>query len=234
MIVGGIQWMTLLDYPGQVAATMFTAGCNYRCSFCHNPELVLPELVAKVGVALDEGFFDELAERRVFLDAIVVSGGEPTLQPDLLTVLERIKRLGYLVKLDTNGSHPEIIQSALARGLLDYIAMDIKAPIDKYAEVIGTMVNTQRLCQSISLIQQSGTEYEFRTTAAPDLSEEDLFRMADWLSGSKAYWLQTFQAPSAKQLVDDTCRSRVALETNDLEAIWHQLRERFDRGGVRG
>jgi len=234
MIVGGIQWMTLLDYPGRVAATVFTAGCNYRCPFCHNPELVLPELVAKAGVALEEDFFDELAERHGFLDAIVISGGEPTLQPDLLTVLERIKQLGYLIKLDTNGSHPEIIRSALARRLLDYIAMDIKAPIDKYEQVVGTVVDTECIQQSISLIQQSGTDYEFRTTVAPGLSEEDLFRIADWLSGSKAYWLQTFQASSEKRLVDDGCRETDALEKGDLEAVWQQLRDRFDMGGVRG
>ncbi|MCK5827554.1 anaerobic ribonucleoside-triphosphate reductase activating protein, partial [Candidatus Bipolaricaulota bacterium] len=183
MIIGGIQWMTLLDYPGRVAATVFTAGCNYRCPFCHNPELVLPELVAKAGMALEEDFFDELAERLGFLDAIVISGGEPTLQPDLLTILERIRQLGYLIKLDTNGSHPEVLQAALAGGLLDYIAMDIKAPIDKYEQVVGTVVDAECIQQSISLIQQSGTDYEFRTTVAPGLSEQDLFRIADWLSG---------------------------------------------------
>ena len=234
MIVGGIQWTTLLDYPGRVAATVFTAGCNYRCPFCHNPELVLPELVAKAGVALEEDFFDELAERLGFLDAIVISGGEPTLQPDLLTIAERIKHLGYLVKLDTNGSHPEVLQSALAGGLLDYVAMDIKAPIDKYEQVVGTVVDTNCIQQSISLIQQSGTDYEFRTTVAPGLSKEDLFRIADWISGSKAYWLQTFQASPEKRLVDDGCRESSTLEKNDLEAVWHQLRDRFDMGGVRG
>lgn len=234
MIVGGIQWTTLLDYPGRVAATVFTAGCNYRCSFCHNPELVLPELVAKTGVALDDSFFEEVAERHGFLDAIVISGGEPTLQPDLLAVLERIKQTGYLVKLDTNGSSPAIIQSALARGLLDYIAMDIKAPVENYEQVVGTPVDTQHIQRSISLIQQSGIDYEFRTTAAPGLSEEALFQIADWLSGSKAYWLQTFQASSTKRLVDDVCRERAALETGALRTVWRQLRDRFDRGGVRG
>lgn len=234
MIIGGIQWMTLLDYPGCVAATLFTAGCNFRCPFCHNSELVLPDLVTTIGVKLEADVFDELSERRGFLDAIVISGGEPTLQPDLLPVLSRIKSLGYLVKLDTNGSRPDVIQDILEKGLADYIAMDIKAPVYKYQEMAGVPVNTDRIQQSVSLIQQSGRQYEFRTTAAPGLSEGDLLRIGDWIAGSDAYWLQTFRAPSEKRLVDETCRESDALKKNDLEAVWNQLRDRFDGGGVRG
>ncbi len=234
MIIGGIQWMTLLDYPGCVAATLFTAGCNFRCPFCHNSELVLPDLVTTIGVKLEADVFDELSERRGFLDAIVISGGEPTLQPDLLPVLSRIKSLGYLVKLDTNGSRPDVIQDILEKGLADYIAMDIKAPVDKYQQIAGVPVNTDRIQQSVSLIQQSGRQYEFRTTAAPGLSEGDLLRIGDWIAGSDAYWLQTFRAPSEKRLVDETCRESDALKKNDLEAVWNQLRDRFDGGGVRG
>ena len=195
MIVGGIQWMTLLDYPDRVAATLFTAGCNFRCSYCHNPELVLPILVAKIGVALEESFFYELVERRGFLDALVISGGEPTLQPDLLDVLARIKKLEYLVKLDTNGSRPEIIQEALKLGLLDFIAMDIKAPVEKAEPVAGVVVDTDLIQQSISLIQQSAKAYEFRTTTAPGLSEDDLFRIGRWLGGEQG--LLASDVPSA-------------------------------------
>jgi len=234
MIIGGIQWMTLLDYPGCVAATLFTAGCNFRCPFCHNSELVLPDLVTTIGVKLEADVFDELSERRGFLDAIVISGGEPTLQPDLLPVLSRIKSLGYLVKLDTNGSRPDVIQDILEKGLADYIAMDIKAPVYKYQQIAGVSVNTDRIQQSVSLIQRSAIQYEFRTTAAPGLSEGDLLRIGDWIAGSDAYWLQTFRAPSEKRLVDETCRESDALKKNDLEAVWNQLRDRFDGGGVRG
>ena len=234
MIVGGIQWMTLLDYPGRIAATLFTAGCNFRCPFCHNSELVLPDLVKKAGAKLEENFFDELADRKGFLDAIVISGGEPTLQPDLLPVLSRIKSLGYLVKLDTNGLRPDLIQDILEKGLADYIAMDIKAPVYKYQQIAGVPVNTDRIQQSISFIQQSRVLYEFRTTVAPGLSEEDLLRIGDWIADSKAYWLQMFRAPAEKRLVDEACRASDALKKNDLEAVWNQLRDRFDTGGVRG
>jgi len=234
MIIGGIQWMTLLDYPGCVAATLFTAGCNFRCPFCHNPELVLPDLVSQVGRLLEDSFYDELATRRGFLDALVITGGEPTLQPDLLAVMKRIKGLGYLLKLDTNGTRPDLIKDILEKGLADYIAMDIKSPVDKYQQMAGAPVDTDLIRQSISLIRQSGRQYEFRTTVAPGLSEEDLLRIGDWIAGSDAYWLQTFRAPSEKRLVDETCRESDALKKNDLEAVWNQLRDRFDGGGVRG
>lgn len=233
MIIGGVQWMTLLDYPGQVAATLFTAGCNFRCPFCHNADLVLPELVAKTGVELKNDFFDEITERFGFLDAIAITGGEPTLQPDLLSVIKRIKEIGYLVKLDTNGSHPEVIQAALDRNLLDYIAMDVKAPMDLYKQVAGVPVNTELIQQSISLLRESGIDYEFRTTVAPGISREDIFNIAKGLSGSRAYWLQEFQAPLEKTLVNEVYRKISALRGKELKAIWEQLQALFEIGGVR-
>ena len=234
MIIGGVQWMTLLDYPERIAATLFTAGCNFRCPFCHNPELVLPDLVATTGQTLEERFFDELEERRGFLDAIVISGGEPTMQPDLLPLLGRIKKLGYLAKLDTNGTRPDLIQRILERGLADYIAMDIKASPDGYDEMSGVSVNMVAVRQSISLIRQLAPQYEFRTTVAPGVPVDDLLKIGDWLEGSRAYWLQLFQVSGEKGLVDEACREKGALEANDLEAVWEQLRDRFDNGGVRG
>jgi len=233
MIVGGIQWMTLLDYPDRIAATVFTAGCNFRCPFCHNPELVLPELIADASSSLDESFFGELDERRGFLDAVVVSGGEPTLQADFLRILERIKKLGYLVKLDTNGTHPDLIQEALESGLADYIAMDIKAPLEAYDRMAGVRVDVSTIERSVSIITRLAQLYEFRTTAGPGLSTDDLLEIGRWLEGSRAYWLQMFRAPEEKSLVDESCREAAALKENDLEAVWHQLRDRFEIGGVR-
>jgi len=233
MIVGGIQWMTLLDYPDRVAATLFTAGCNFRCSFCHNPELVLPELVAEAGTELEESFFDELADRRGFLDAIVISGGEPTLQADLLQILERIKKLGYLVKLDTNGTRPDLIQDALENGLVDFVAMDIKASPGVYDRMAGVRVDTSKIEKSISIITRLAPQYEFRTTAGPGLSIDDLLQIGHWLEGGHAYWLQMFQVSGEKGLVDESCREMAVLEENDLEAVWHQLRDHFEIGGVR-
>ena len=233
MIVGGIQWMTLLDYPDRIAATLFTAGCNFRCPFCHNPELVLPELIANASSSLDESFFDKLNERRGFLDAVVVSGGEPTLQVDLLQILERIKKLGYLVKLDTNGTRPDLIQDALESGLVDYIAMDIKAPLDAYDRMAGVRVDTSTIERSISIITRLAPLYEFRTTAGPGLSTDDLLEIGRWLTGIRAYWLQMFQVSGEKGLVDESCREMAVLEEKDLEAVWHQLRDHFEIGGVR-
>lgn len=233
MIIGGIQWMTLLDYPDHMAATLFTAGCNFRCPFCHNPELVLPDLVSDVSSPLDESFFSELHARRGFLDAVVITGGEPTLQTDLLQILGRIKELGYLVKLDTNGTRPDLIQRALENGLADFIAMDIKAPPDAYNRMSGVSVDIATIKESISVIMRFAPQYEFRTTAGPGLSVDDLLKIGRWLEGSRAYWLQTFQIPIEKRLVDESCREMAALRSSDLEAIWRQLRDRFDVGGVR-
>lgn len=233
MLVGGVQWMTLLDYPEQIAATVFTAGCNFRCPFCHNPELVLPELVEEAGLTLEESFFDELKERLGFLDGIVISGGEPTMQADLLPVLGRIKELGYLVKLDTNGTRPDLIQEILESGLADYIAMDIKAPSKIYERMCGVPIDVASIQGSISVIRRLAPKYEFRTTVAPGLSADDLLEIGHWLKGSRAYWLQMFQISGGKGLVDESCRETGALEANDLEAVWQQLRDRFEIGGVR-
>ncbi len=232
MIIGGIQWTTLLDYPDRVAATLFTAGCNLRCGFCHNPELVLPERVAQIGKPLTETFVDELTKRRGFLDAIVISGGEPTIQPDLLALMRQIKALGYLVKLDTNGLRPDVLADVLAGDLVDYVAMDIKAPQDDYAQLVGVPIDFRLIEQSVRLIQQQAPDYEFRTTVAPGLTQGQLLQIGDWLRGSKAYWLQLFRTTD-KPLVSDACGDRPAMSKNDLEATWQTLRDRFETGGVR-
>lgn len=233
MIVGGIQWMTLLDYSDHVAAVMFTAGCNFRCPFCHNPELVLPELVSKSGAELDESFFTELAARKGFLDAVVISGGEPTLQPDLKDVLVRIKATGYLIKLDTNGSRPDLINHVLESGLVDFVAMDIKAPPDVYDKFSGACVDIATIKQSMATIMRLAPRYEFRTTAAPGLSQHDLIRIGDWIGSGQGYWLQKFQVPVGKPLVDQGWREKAALKEDDLQAVWDRLGDRFNSGGVR-
>jgi len=234
MIVGGVQWTTLLDYPDRIAAVVFSAGCNFRCPFCHNPELVLPELVAQLGSSLDESFFTELKERKGFLDAVVISGGEPTLQPDLPEVLARIKALGYLIKLDTNGSQPDLLQQTIENGLVDFVAMDIKAPSNLYDELSGVSVDMATIERSIAIIRRRAPRYEFRTTAAPGLSCDDLIRIGDWIESGTGYWIQEFRKPDDKELVDESYREMAALRKNDLEAVWDQLRDRFDSGGVRG
>ena len=233
MRVGGIHWTTLLDYPGRVAASVFTSGCNLRCPFCHNPELVLPDLIASAGWDLAESFYVELEERKGFLDAVVISGGEPTLQADLPDVLRRVKQHGYLVKLDTNGTRPEMLEQILLSGLADFVAMDVKAPADAYRKMAGVAVNTSIIGRSMDLIKQHAPQYEFRTTAAPGLLGDDLLKIGRWLDGARAFGLQRFHVPQGKRLVDDSCREMPALQEHDLDAIWQQLRSRFDHGGVR-
>ncbi len=234
MIVGGVQWTTLLDYPGYVAATVFTAGCGFRCPFCHNPELVLPERIAASSYLLDEAFFCELETRRGFLDAVVISGGEPTVQADLPDVLARIRSLGMFVKLDTNGSRPDVVADLLDSGAVDYVAMDIKAPWDRYAELAGVDVDTRAIRRTVELIKQSAPRYEFRTTAAPGLSSDDLLRIGEQLEDGDEFWLQRFQHLAGKALVDDACARLPSLEREELETVWSQLCRRFVRGGVRG
>jgi pyruvate formate lyase activating enzyme len=148
--------------------------------------------------------------------------------------MQRIKELGYLVKLDTNGTRPDLIQEILETGLADYIAMDIKGSLDAYETMSGVSVDLATIQRSVTLIRRVAPQYEFRTTVAPGLSVANLLSIGSWLEGSRAYWLQLFRAPSEKRLVDEDYREAAALERNDLEAVWQQLRDRFDSGGVRG
>ena len=161
MIIGGLQKTSLIDFPGKVSCVCFVSGCNFRCPYCHNPDLV-----HHPGKAfLDEsGFFSFIRERQGFLDGVVVSGGEPTLQKDLPAFLSRIKREGYEVKLDTNGSHPRIIGELLEKRLLDYVAMDIKTDPSLYPLFMQREIDPDSIRSSIKLIMASGIPYEFRTT----------------------------------------------------------------------
>ena len=177
MRISGLQKMTLLDYPGKVACTVFMGGCNYRCPFCHNSE----QLDGGEPVMSEEEFLAFLEKRRGLLDAVCVSGGEPTLQKGLPEFLEKIKSMGYLVKLDTNGSRPEVIKNLVGRGLLDYVAMDIKNCPAKYAQTSGTAVKLENLEESIRFLTRDTVEYEFRTTVtAQHHDEEAVLQMGRW------------------------------------------------------
>ena len=192
MVLGGLQKVTLLDYPGKVACTVFTMGCNFRCPFCHNAPLVLPE---RGGEPLsEEELFLLLRRRRGILDGVCVTGGEPTLQKDLPEFLARIRALGYLVKLDTNGAQPERLRAILEAGLADYVAMDIKNRPERYAETIGLPgFDPGPIRESAALLLGGGTEYEFRTTVVRGLHRTDDFpAIADWIAGARHYYLQRF------------------------------------------
>ena len=189
MRIGGLQKTSLIDFPKRIAAIVFTHGCNFRCPYCHNPELVLSK-----HESLDENYiFDFLKTRRGKLNGIVVTGGEPCLQKDLISFLQEIKNFGFEIKLDTNGSEFNMLKKAVDEKLVDYIAMDIKAPLEKYEKVAGTNVNIQNIEKSINLIMTSGIEYEFRTTVTRELlSEDDFFDIGEMIKGAERYYLQKF------------------------------------------
>jgi pyruvate formate lyase activating enzyme len=174
MKIGGFQKVSLIDYPGRVSATVFTQGCNFRCPFCHNPELVDPERFEPV---LDEeeilGFLDR---RRGKLDGVSITGGEPTLQPDLAAFSGRLKKMGFLVKIDTNGSRPEVLADLVDRRRIDFVAMDVKGPLKKYGVLTGVGDSGPAIRESIGRIMASGLPYEFRTTVVPSLLTERDFR----------------------------------------------------------
>lgn len=182
MRIGGLQKLSLIDYPGRTCAVLFTQGCNFRCPYCHNPELVYPHLFAEpISFEKVRAF---LKERRGLLEGVVFSGGEPTLQEDLLEVMQAVRALGYAVKLDTNGSRPDVLAEVL--GAADYVAMDIKAPLPVYPRVSGVTVDTYDIARSIFLIQSSGVRHEFRTTFDRSLlSDEDIVRIQDIIGRSR-------------------------------------------------
>jgi pyruvate formate lyase activating enzyme len=190
MKIGAIQKFSFIDYPGKICAIVFTQGCNFRCPYCHNPELVLPECYSSCISEKEVLLF--LERRRGKLEAVTVSGGEPTLQPDLVYFIERVKEFGYAVKLDTNGTRPGVVRDLITRKLIDYIAMDVKAPLDKYPSVVCAPVCIEDVELSIRTILQSGIEYEFRTTVAKPLLNKDDFRKIAELTGGNRCFFQKF------------------------------------------
>jgi pyruvate formate lyase activating enzyme len=197
MILGGLQKFSLADYPGKTCAILFTRGCNMRCPYCHNPELVWPERYAPT---LDLGeVLPFLETRRGLLDAVTVTGGEPCLQADLSDLLVRLKDMGFAVKLDSNGSFPQVLRKVIADGLVDYVAMDIKAPLEKYAQVSGVALDVSLIRESIALLLEGRVEYEFRTTIDRDLlDEEDLLAIGQAIYGARRYYLQKLNVYDAK------------------------------------
>lgn len=194
MIIGGLQKTSLIDFPGKVSCVCFVSGCNFRCPYCHNPDLV-----NHPGKALmhEKDFFAFLRERRGFLDGVVISGGEPTLQKDLLAFVSRIKKEGYAVKLDTNGSHPRMIRGLVGKGVLDYIAMDIKTDPSFYPLYMQREVDPEHILASIKLIMASGIPYEFRTTCVrPIVNAGTIETISRLIQGASLYILQQFRAVS--------------------------------------
>lgn len=192
MKIFGLQKLTLLDYPGKVACTVFTGGCNLRCPFCHNASLVIDQKDNKS--IPEDDFFTFLAKRRGVLDGVCVTGGEPLLQPDLEAFLRRIRETGYLIKLDTNGCFPKQLKELVAQGLIDYVAMDIKSSPEHYAKAVGmSEIDFCSIRESIDFLLADSVDYEFRTTVVKGLHDTIILReTAQLINGAKRYYLQKF------------------------------------------
>ncbi len=230
IIFKGIQKTTLIDFPGKVACTLFLPKCNFRCPFCYNKQLVFDE---DTGVEITEAeVFDFFKERKGFLDGVCITGGEPTLHKDLPLFLEKTKALGFLSKLDTNGTVPEMLKILLKKNLLDYISMDIKSSKKEYETAAGVKVDLKKIEESISLIRKSGIDYEFRTTLVPKIhQEQDVLEIGQWLKGSKLFFLQQFN--SNIDLLDSKLQGTGSFSVEELENFAKTLKPFFDKVGVR-
>ena len=222
MLIGGIHTLTLLDFPDRVACLIFTAGCNMRCGYCHNPDMVLPELIrCRQDFIPTEKIFNFLRTRQGFLEGVVISGGEPTIHPGLLDFMREVKSLGFQIKLDTNGTNPEVLKTALAENLLDYIAMDIKASPTRYDDLTGVKNNFEHITQSRDLIMNSGIEYEFRTTFIKGYHKpKDIADIGEFCRGARKYSLQNFRP--AKTLDPDFGRYR-GFSSGEMKEIEQRL-----------
>jgi len=199
MKVGGFQKLSLVDYPGKLCAIIWTIGCNFRCKFCYDPELVLPEKITEIREVPKDYVFNYLKERRRFLDAVEITGGEPTLCEDLPEFIEEIKQIGYLLKLDTNGTNPSMLRYLMDRDLIDYVAMDIKTKLvfESYNEIVGDVL-TQEMFEnvknSVKILLNSDIDYEFRTTLVKNIhSKGDIIKVCKSIRGAKAYYLQNLR-----------------------------------------
>ncbi len=209
MNIQGFQKLTLLDFPGRTACTVFTGGCNLRCPFCHNVPLVL---APEEEPFPEEEIFQYLEKRRGVLDGVAVTGGEPLLQKDIAAFLRRVRAMGFLTKLDTNGFFPETLEALLAEGLADYVAMDVKNSREKYARTCGRQqVDLAKVDRSLALLKDSGVDYELRTTVVEGFhTTEDIERICRWIAGTKRYYLQAFkdsgilQEGSSRPLPEET------------------------------
>ena len=213
MIIGGLQKTSLLDFPEKIAAIVFTMGCNFRCGYCHNPELINGE--AKI-----EEVFEFLKTREGKLDGVVIPGGEPCLQKDLPEFIKQLKELGFAVKLDTNGSFPEMLEKVLPD--LDYVAMDIKAPLEKYSQIVNVDVDTSKILKSIEVLKNGGVDYEFRTTVVKSqLSFEDFEKIGQLIQGAPRYYLQRFEA---SKILDKSLENEKTYSTEEFERIIDMLK----------
>ena len=227
MKIGGFQKMTMLDFPERVACTVFTYGCNLRCPFCHNAALVTD----KAELFDEDEILAYINKRKGVLDGVCITGGEPLLQRDIFDFMKKIKDLGLLVKLDTNGAYPDLLKRAIDEGLVDYVAMDIKNSREKYALTAGIEdLDISPFEKSVEILKTSGIDYELRTTVVRELHElSDMKKIAEWISGAKKYFLQSFVDSG------NTIKTGYsAHDKNTLEAFRQAVLEHIPNAEIRG
>jgi pyruvate formate lyase activating enzyme len=236
MQISGLQKLTLIDYPNKIACIIFLFGCNFKCGFCHNPNLILPEKESKP--ILKEEVLDFLKKRKPYIDGVCITGGEPTINSSLPRFIEQIKELGYAVKIDTNGTNPDMISELIERRLVDYIAMDIKNYKEGYYPLINSEADMENIEKSIKIIINSGVEYEFRTTCIKGYhSEETVKKIGQWIfrvSGKKPgkYFLQRFIRRDSG-LVDDKFLSVEEMPMDEMKNLKRAAEEFFEEVEVR-
>jgi len=235
MRIGGYQKLTLIDYPGKIATTVFTVGCSFRCGFCHNPELVLRAQFPAPN-NMEEEFLAHLAKRKGKIEGVCITGGEPTIQPDIIEFIKKIRAMGFAVKLDSNGTRPDVLKKLYDLKLLDFVAMDIKNSPENYGETTGVETRhasslLDRVKLSVQMIMNSGVPYEFRTTVVPGIhTEKDFEKISEWIRGARAYYLQEYRDG---RVLDPNIRKKTAGKTLDLEKIKTALEKNFDKMGIR-
>lgn len=230
MKIGGIQKLTLIDFPGTIATTVFTVGCSFRCPFCHNPELVLPEKFPPLN-EMEKEFFQHLEKRKGKLEGVCITGGEPTIQPDIIEFIEKIKTMGFKIKLDSNGTQPKVLEKIIKKGLVDYIAMDIKSSPENYSLAVGLTANVDAIKKSVKMIMESGVAYEFRTTVVPGIhTEDDFVEIAKWIKGARAYYLQEYREMVT---IDPNLKEKTKGKSLDLKKIKKTMKPYLENIGIR-
>ena len=229
MKIGGFQKTSLLDYPDRISAIVWTVDCNFKCPFCYNKNLV----DGNVELFNEDEVLSFLKKRKGLLEALSISGGEPFLQKDILDFTSKVKKLGYLVKIDTNGTFPERLKELIDKKLVDYVSMDIKAPKNKYNKLAGIKANLKKIEQSIEIIKNNAPDYEFRTTFVPDLlKKEDIIEIAKWLEGSKRFYLQQFKSDTP--LISSKLDNVAPYSKEDIIKTLEEIKPFFKSCGVRG
>lgn len=232
MKIAGLQKLSLIDYPGRIAVVVFFPGCNFLCPFCQNPDLVDPKKFNKNLFIKEKDFFDFLKKRKGLLEGVCLTGGEPTIQPDLLPFIKEIKKQGFLVKLDTNGYQPEILEKILKEGLVDFAAMDIKSSPEKYSLAVGKKINLDNVSKSVDLLKSGKMECEFRTTAVPGLiGKNEIKKICQWLKGSPAFALQQFKP---EKTLDKEWQKIIPYSLVEMKEMFEIAQSYFEKVELRG